>query len=146
MRRTARTVRAPVARMAPTARVWALAQTPWENSGAKAARMATISGGRSTGVVSRIGGPCTTVDHGRCPPDLPANFGMEAGRTTVRPGQSRVRGGARVLPHEAGRRGRDAHAVHREPRAAPAGDAPAGLREEDHALVVSRARRPAHGL
>src|SRR3954451_12914135 len=49
-RRMAQTVRTPVARRAPTARSWALIQARSENSGAKAARMATISGGRSTGV------------------------------------------------------------------------------------------------
>src|SRR3954452_24146474 len=48
-RRMAQTVRSPVARRAPTARVWALIQVRSENCGAKAARMATISGGRSTG-------------------------------------------------------------------------------------------------
>jgi hypothetical protein len=42
--------RSPVARRAPTARSWALTQTRSENSGAKAARMATLSGGRSKGV------------------------------------------------------------------------------------------------
>src|SRR3954452_12158488 len=89
IRRAAQTVRGPVARMAPTARVWALAQTQGENSGAKAASMATISGGRSTGVVSRIGGSCTTVDHGQRPPYLPANLGGRRRWTPVRPGQSR---------------------------------------------------------
>src|SRR5512135_2875900 len=49
-RRTAQMVRSSVARRAPTARSWALTQTRSENSGAKAARMATISGGRSKGV------------------------------------------------------------------------------------------------
>src|SRR5512146_2152609 len=48
-RRTAQTVRSPVARRAPTARSWALIQVRSENSGAKAARRATISGGRSKG-------------------------------------------------------------------------------------------------
>src|SRR5215210_3260289 len=80
IRRMAQTVRCPVARMAPTARVWALGQTQWENSGAKAARMATISGGRSTGVVSRTEGSCTTVDHGQHPLDLPVNLGWRRAR------------------------------------------------------------------
>src|SRR5512135_3681679 len=74
IRRTAQAVRGPVARMAPTARAWALVQTQWENSGAKAARMTTISGGRSTGVVSEVEGSCTTVDHRRRPLGLPVNF------------------------------------------------------------------------
>jgi hypothetical protein len=51
-----------------------LVQTPWENRGAKAARMTTISGGRSTGVVSEVDGSCTTVDHRRRPLGLPVNF------------------------------------------------------------------------
>src|SRR5512132_1075861 len=74
IRRMAQTVRWPVARMAPTARAWALVQTQWENSGAKAARMTTISGGRSTGVVSEVEGSCITVDHRRRPLGLPVNF------------------------------------------------------------------------
>src|SRR5512135_2358446 len=74
IRRTAQTVRGPVARMAPTARAWALVQTPWENSGAKAARMTTISGGRSTGFVSEVEGSCITVDHRPRPLGLPVNF------------------------------------------------------------------------
>src|SRR5512135_1137188 len=49
-RRTEQTVRLPVARMAPTARRWALIQTGSEASGAKAAKTDTISGGRSKGV------------------------------------------------------------------------------------------------
>src|SRR5512135_643545 len=75
IRRMAQTVRWPMARRAPTARVWALVQTQWENSGAKAARMATISGGRSTGVVSRTDGSRITVDHGQRPLDLLASLG-----------------------------------------------------------------------
>src|SRR5512135_2501612 len=51
IRRIEQTVRFPVARMAPTARNWALTQVRLENSGAKAAKEATISGGRSTAVV-----------------------------------------------------------------------------------------------
>src|SRR5512135_1468921 len=90
IRRTAQTVRGPVARMAPTARAWALVQTQWENSGAKAARMTTISGGRSTGVVSEVEGSCTTVDHRRRPPGSASQLRMERGRTIVRVGQSRV--------------------------------------------------------
>src|SRR5512135_738379 len=74
IRRTAQTVRGPVARMAPMARAWALGQTQGENSGAKAARMTTISGGRSTGVVSEVEGSCTIVDHRRRPLGLPVNF------------------------------------------------------------------------
>src|SRR5829696_4513045 len=80
IRRRAQTVREPVARRAPTARVWALVQTQGENSGAKAARMATISGGRSTGVVSRTEGSCITVDHGQRPRDLLANLGGRRAR------------------------------------------------------------------
>src|SRR5512142_494655 len=74
IRRTAQTVRGPVARMAPTARAGALVQTQWENSGAKAARMTTISGGRSTGFVSEVEGSCITVDHRPRPLGLPVNF------------------------------------------------------------------------
>src|SRR5512144_315432 len=74
IRRTEQTVRRRVARIAPTTRVWALIQTRSENSGAKAARMATISGGRSTGVVSRADGLCSTIDRGHAPLDLPVNL------------------------------------------------------------------------
>jgi hypothetical protein len=42
--------------------------------------MATISGGRSTGVVSRTEGSCATVDHGQRPLDLPANLGWRRAR------------------------------------------------------------------
>src|SRR5436305_14086529 len=52
--------------------------------------MATISGGRSTGVVSEIDGMCTTIHHGPRPRDLPAHFWREPGKTTVRDRQSRV--------------------------------------------------------
>src|SRR5512135_346214 len=90
IRRMAQTVRWPMARRAPTARVWALVQTQWENSGAKAARMAPISGGRSTGVISRTDGSRITVDHGQRPPGSASQLGMEACQTTVRHGQSRV--------------------------------------------------------
>src|SRR4051812_44521518 len=53
IRRAEQTVRWPVVRSAPMARSWALVQTRSENNGAKVARMATISGGGSTGDVSR---------------------------------------------------------------------------------------------
>jgi hypothetical protein len=65
IRRAEPTVRRPVARIAPTARTWALAQARSENKGAKAASRAMISGGRSTGVVSRVDGSSTTIDPGR---------------------------------------------------------------------------------
>src|SRR5512135_1095838 len=53
------TVRRPLARMAPTASIWALAPARSETNGAQAASRAMISGGRSTGVVSRVGGSST---------------------------------------------------------------------------------------
>lgn len=64
IRKMDQTVRCPVARIAPTARTWALAQARSENYGAKEASRAMISGGRSTGVVSRVGGSSTTIDPG----------------------------------------------------------------------------------
>jgi hypothetical protein len=42
--------------------------------------MATISGGRSTGVVSRTEGSCITIDHGQRPLDLPADLGWRRAR------------------------------------------------------------------
>src|SRR5512143_1954298 len=76
IRRIEQTVRFPVARMAPTARNWALTQVRLENSGAKAAKEATISGGRSTAVVSRGDGSSTTVDPGQRPPGSASQLGQ----------------------------------------------------------------------
>src|SRR5512135_1773287 len=76
IRRIEQTVRFPVARMAPTARNWALTQVSLENSGAKAAKEATISGGRSTAVVSRGDGSSTTVDPGQRPPGSASQLGQ----------------------------------------------------------------------
>src|SRR5512147_1313212 len=76
IRRIEQTVRFPVARMAPTARNWALTQVRLENSGAKAAKKATISGGRSTAVVSRGDGSSTTVDLGQRPPGSASQLGQ----------------------------------------------------------------------
>src|SRR5512135_1337313 len=74
IRRAEQTVRWPVVRGAPMARSWALVQTRSENNGAKVARMATISGGRSTGVISR---PTVCVPSSilvKDPRGLPANL------------------------------------------------------------------------
>src|SRR5512147_2612200 len=79
IRRIEQTVRFPVARMAPTARNWALTQVRLENSGAKAAKEATISGGRSTAVVSRGDGSSTTVDLGQRPPGSASQLGQSRG-------------------------------------------------------------------
>src|SRR5512135_907535 len=76
IRRIEQTVRFPVARMAPTARNWALTQVRLENSGAKAAKEATISGGRSTAVVSRGDGSSTTVDPDQRPPGSASQLGQ----------------------------------------------------------------------
>src|SRR5512132_4306343 len=76
IRRIEQTVRFPVARMAPTARNWALTQVRLENSGAKAATEAIISGGRSTAVVSRGDGSSTTVDPGQRPPGSASQLGQ----------------------------------------------------------------------
>src|SRR5512132_1999093 len=76
IRRREQTVRFPVARMAPTARNWALTQVRLENSGAKAATEAIISGGRSTAVVSRGDGSSTTVDPGQRPPGSASQLGQ----------------------------------------------------------------------
>src|SRR5512133_715470 len=90
IRKTEQTVRGPVARMAPTARVWAFVQTQWENRGAKAAKMATISGGTSTGVVSE---GRWLVDHHRSWETLlgaASQLWRKPGRTIVLDGQSRA--------------------------------------------------------
>src|SRR5512135_3315904 len=84
IRRAAQTVRSPAARSAPMARVWALIQVRSENSGAKAARVATISGGRSTGVVSTNDGSSTTVDRGQRPPGPASQHGQS--RVPGKPG------------------------------------------------------------
>src|SRR5512142_2394193 len=84
IRRIEQTVRFPVARMAPTARNWALTQVRLENSGAKAAKEATISGGRSTAVVSRGDGSSTTVDPGQRPPGSASQLGQSRARETGR--------------------------------------------------------------
>src|SRR5512142_3212798 len=76
IRRIEQTVRFPVARRAPTARNWALTQVRLENSGAKAAKVAIISGGRSTAVVSRGDGSSTTVDPGQRPPGSASHLGQ----------------------------------------------------------------------
>ena len=54
MRKAEVTVRLPVARMAPMAKICAWAQTRSENSGAKAAKRTTISGGNGMGVASLV--------------------------------------------------------------------------------------------
>src|SRR5512142_2733157 len=76
IRRIEQTVRFPVARRAPTARNWALTQVRLENSGAKAAKVAIILGGRSTAVVSRGDGSSTTVDPGQHPPGSASQLGQ----------------------------------------------------------------------
>src|SRR5512135_1834325 len=79
IRRAEQTVRWPVVRRAPMARSWALVQTRSENNGAKVARMATISGGRSTGVISR---PTACVPPSilvKDPRGLPANLAKVEG-------------------------------------------------------------------
>src|SRR5512135_1105422 len=76
IRRAEQTVRLPAARIAPTARTWALAQARSENNGTKAASRAMISSGRSTGVVSRVGGSSTTIDPGQCSPGSASRLGQ----------------------------------------------------------------------
>src|SRR5512135_1166460 len=90
IRRTEQTVRLPTARRAPTARIWALVQVRSENSGAKVARVATISGGRSTGLVSRADGSSTTIDPERRPPGSASHLGRGGDMRQLSDGQSRV--------------------------------------------------------
>src|SRR5512142_1140239 len=83
IRRAEQTVRWPAARIAPTARTWALAQARSENNGTKAASRAMISGGRSTGVVSRVGNSSTTIDPGQCSPGSASRLGQSRVRRIV---------------------------------------------------------------
>src|SRR5512135_684281 len=76
IRRIEQTVRFPVARMAPTARHWALTQVRLANRGAQAAKVAILSGGRSTAVVSTGDGSSTTVDPGQRPPRSASQLGQ----------------------------------------------------------------------
>ena len=97
-------------------------------------------GERAHARASRAGGPPARAD--RASAERRRGHASRTVPVLRRP----LRGGARVLPQRARRRGDDAHALQGQPGAAPARHGPARLREQGDALELPHRRHDGDGV